>query len=96
MYPSTNVDTYVYSSGVGLLFGLGLLLCKQTNRSQTKKFFPSRHLVSPCKMKGALNLVKAPSIFLENGNIEMESGSVSKSFIFSQNGSPKCSKIVSK
>ena len=80
MYPSTNVDTYVYSSGLGLLFGLGLLLCKQTNRSQTKAYFFFQ--VGPCKMKGALSLVKAPPIFFENGSIEMESGNVSKSFIF--------------
>ena len=60
MYPSANVDTYVYSSGLGLLFGLGLLLCKQTNRSQTKTYF------SQVEMKGALRPFKAPFIFLEN------------------------------
>ena len=28
MYPSTNVEIYVYSFGRGSLSGLGLLLCK--------------------------------------------------------------------
>ena len=51
---------------------------KQTEAKQRHIFFQ----VGPCKMKGALSLVKAPPIFFENGSIEMESGNVSKSFIF--------------
>ena len=42
MYPNTNVEIYVYSCGVGLLFGLGLLFSNKTHCMPTN---PSRYFV---------------------------------------------------
>ena len=58
MYPNTNVEVYVYSFGVGLFFGLGLLLCKLNALHANQPY------QVPCKIKGALNPLEVPFHFL--------------------------------